>query len=85
IEYLAMGLPVLSTKIPSLERYGEAIEWVDEGNGESYAHALDKMQRELGDERGRRLRQQAVAGDSLGKRVQQLREIVFSSTHEAPP
>jgi glycosyltransferase involved in cell wall biosynthesis len=85
IEYLGMGLPVLSTRTPSLERNGDAIEWVDEGNGQSYAQALDKIQEQLGDQRGRMLRRQAVAGDSLGNRVQQLREIVFSSTHEPPP
>ncbi len=85
IECLAMGLPVLSTKTPSLERYGEAIEWVDEGNGETYAHALDKMQKQLRDERGKMLRQQAVAGDSLGKRVQQIRDIVLSYNQEPPP
>ena len=41
IEYLAMGRPVLSTKIPSLNPYGEVIEWVQEGRGDSYASALD--------------------------------------------
>ena len=43
IEYLAMGRPVLSTKIPSLNAYGEVIEWVQEGRGDSYASALDRF------------------------------------------
>jgi glycosyltransferase involved in cell wall biosynthesis len=43
IEYLAMGRPVLSTKIPSLNSYGEVIEWVQEGRGDSYASALDRF------------------------------------------
>jgi len=41
IEYLAMGRPILSTKIPSLNPYGEVIELVQEGRGDSYASALD--------------------------------------------
>lgn len=49
IESLAMGTPVLATKTPSLERYGQAVEWVDEGDGESYAHALDRVQKQIGD------------------------------------
>ena len=43
IEYLAMGRPVLSTKIPSLNPYGEVIELVQEGRGDSYASALDRF------------------------------------------
>jgi glycosyltransferase involved in cell wall biosynthesis len=79
IEYLAMGAPVLSTRILSLERYDGAIEWVNEGDGESYAWALDTFvnpsrNKELGP-----FRQQAVAGDSWGVRVNQFREIVFNA------
>lgn len=85
VEYLAMGIPVLSTKTSSLECYGEVIEWVEEGNGKSYAQALDAVEKQLRDEQKKMLRQQAVVGDSLGERVQQLREIVFSSGYELPP
>jgi glycosyltransferase involved in cell wall biosynthesis len=79
IEYLAMGAPVLSTRIPSLKRYSEAIEWVNEGDGESYALALDTFanpsrNKELGP-----FRQQAVAGDSWGARVGQFKEIIFNA------
>ena len=75
-EYLAMGAPVLSTRIPSLERYGEAIEWVNEGDGDSYARALDKLTSNLRNQRLKDLRRQAVAEDSWKIRLHQFREIV---------
>lgn len=79
IEYLAMGAPVLSTRVPSLERYREAIEWVNEGDGESYARALDRFADQAGRQEIRELRQRAVSGDSWGDRVNQFREIVFNA------
>ena len=78
-EYLAMGAPVLSTRIPSLERYGEAIEWVNEGDGESYARALDKLTSNLSNQRLKDPRRQVVAEDSWKVRVNQFREIVFNA------
>jgi Glycosyl transferases group 1/Glycosyltransferase Family 4 len=41
IEYLGAGAPVLSTEIPSLLTFGDAIIWVREGEGMSYVEALD--------------------------------------------
>jgi glycosyltransferase involved in cell wall biosynthesis len=79
IEHLAMGAPVLSTKIPSLERYDRAIEWVNESDGESYAKALDKLASQSGSQESRVLREEAVAGDSWGVRVKQFREIVCNA------
>jgi glycosyltransferase involved in cell wall biosynthesis len=43
IEYLGAGAPVLSTEIPSLLAFGDAIIWVREGEGTSYAEALDAL------------------------------------------
>ena len=43
IEYLGAGAPVLSTEIPSLLAFGDAIIWVREGDGTSYAEALDAI------------------------------------------
>jgi glycosyltransferase involved in cell wall biosynthesis len=80
IEYLAMGAPVLSTKIPSLERYRGVIEWVNEGDGESYAKALDKLASQSGSQELRALRQKAVAGDSWGIRANQFKRIAFNVT-----
>jgi glycosyltransferase involved in cell wall biosynthesis len=77
IEYLAMGAPVLSTRIPSLDRYNGVIEWVNEGDGESYARALDGLTNQVGSQEIRELRRRAVSGDSWGVRVNQFREIVF--------
>jgi glycosyltransferase involved in cell wall biosynthesis len=79
IEYLALGAPVLSTKIPSLEGYDGAIEWVNEGDGESYARALDKFTSQSGNQELRLVRLQAVAEDSWKVRVNQFREIVFNA------
>lgn len=79
MEYLAMGAPVLSTRIPSLERYYGAIEWVNEGDGESYVRSLDEITNQVGSQEIRQLRQQAVSGDSWGVRVNQFREIVINA------
>ena len=78
IEYLAMGAPVLSTRIPSLQHYDGVIEWVNEGDGESYARALDKLTNPSGNQERVRLRQQAVAEDSWGRRVNQFKRVVFN-------
>jgi Glycosyl transferases group 1 len=43
IEYLGAGAPVLSTEIPSLSIFGDAIVWVREGVGTSYVVALDAL------------------------------------------
>ena len=78
IEYLAMGAPVLSTKIPSLERYHGVIEWVNEGDGESYAKVLDAFTNQLGHREVEAFRQRAVAGDSWGIRANQFKGIVVN-------
>jgi hypothetical protein len=79
IEYLAMGAVVLSTRIPSLERYGEAIEWVNEGDGESYVRALDRLVNQVKSSEVVTLRKQAVNRDSCKVRVNQFKEIVFNA------
>jgi glycosyltransferase involved in cell wall biosynthesis len=79
VEYLAMGAPVLSTRIPSLECYDGAIEWVKEGDGESYAKALDEIANQAGKQEIRQLRRRVVSRDSWGGRVKQFREIVFDA------
>jgi glycosyltransferase involved in cell wall biosynthesis len=79
IEYLAMGAPVLSTRIPSLETYNWGIEWVNEGDGESYARTLDKFANITGSQEICSLRRLAVSGNSLGARVDHFRKIVFDA------
>lgn len=65
IEYLAMGAPLFSTRIPSLERYQELIEWVIEGDGGSYAKALLSLENQKRNYNLMILRQHAVEKDSL--------------------
>lgn len=77
VEYLAMGAPVLSTRVPSLERYRDAIEWVDEADGDSYARALDKFMQAATDQRMRVSRRMAVAEDSWQVRTEQFKRIVL--------
>jgi glycosyltransferase involved in cell wall biosynthesis len=77
IEYLAMGALVFSTRIPALLRYGSAIQWVEEGNGESYAQALSALMKEKDNLGGFRNRCSAVSGDSYEDRTQQFRQIVL--------
>jgi glycosyltransferase involved in cell wall biosynthesis len=79
LEYLAMGAPVLSTRIPSLERYNGVIAWINQSDGESYARALDELSNQAASQETRELRRRAVSGDSLATRVDQFREIVFNA------
>jgi glycosyltransferase involved in cell wall biosynthesis len=78
IEYLAMGAPVLSTRIPALQHYDRAIEWVDEGDGESYVRALDAFAKQQNSQQLKGFRQNAVIEDSWSRRVEQFRQIVFA-------
>jgi glycosyltransferase involved in cell wall biosynthesis len=77
IEYLAMGAPVLSTRIPSLDSVGEVVEWVEEGDGRSYGTALDRLMAKRDDPEAVEKRREAVRGDSWQIRAQQFRNIVF--------
>jgi glycosyltransferase involved in cell wall biosynthesis len=76
IEYLAMGAPVLSTRIPSLGRFADVIEWLEEGDGTSYASALDRCCTLDGEPSRREARLRAVKEDSWGARVNKFREMV---------
>ena len=76
LEYLAMGAPVLSTRIPSLSRFDKAIYWVEEGNAESYAAALDIIMADSGKQELKAFRQQTVAQDRLQVRAQQFVSIL---------
>jgi glycosyltransferase involved in cell wall biosynthesis len=79
IESLAMGVPLLSTPIPSLKQYQDAIYWVEAGESETYRRALEAIFSQAEDKNMRFLRQRAVAGDSLSSRVEQFRQIVFNN------
>lgn len=77
IEYLAMGAPVLSTPIPSLKCFGEVVEWVEEGDGESYGAALDWLMAKRQDPQVVEKRREAVRNDSWQRRTQQFLDIVL--------
>jgi glycosyltransferase involved in cell wall biosynthesis len=69
VEYLAMGAGVLSTRIPSLEAYGDGIEWVEPGDGKSYAAALDAIRSEGCRSGPARVRRAAAGSQSLGAKT----------------
>ena len=83
-EYLAMGAPVLSTRIPALSRFGEAVYWVEEGNGGSYAKALDAATERSGSHELRALRTLASVPDSLTARAHQFRTIIQERLSNVP-
>ncbi len=64
IEYLGMGAPLLSTSIPSLAQFADAIAWVEEANGPSYASALDALAHDGRAPHAVARRCAAVAGES---------------------
>ena len=75
-EYLAMGAPVLSTRIPSLESYGDVMEWVEEGEGESYGGALDRLMAKRHHPQVVEKRREAVRNESWENRARQFKKIV---------
>jgi glycosyltransferase involved in cell wall biosynthesis len=79
IEYLAMGAPVLSTRIPALQSYGDVIQWVDEGCGESYAQGLDKTLAEKTDPGRTNARRLAVSNDSWARKAETFRAMVLNA------
>ncbi len=79
IEYLAMGSPVLSTRIPALQPYGDVIRWVDESCGESYALALDKALEERMDASRIKARCMAVSNDSWARKAEAFRAMVLNA------
>jgi teichuronic acid biosynthesis glycosyltransferase TuaH len=87
-EYLAMGAPVLSTQIPSLKSYGDVMERVEEGEGESYGAALDRLMAERDHPQVVEKRRAAVRNDSWPSRARQFRNIVSgiqSTKNNQPP
>jgi glycosyltransferase involved in cell wall biosynthesis len=78
IEYLAMGAPVLSTRIPSLEGYHKGIEWVEEGDGLRYAKALDTFLQKEMQQKLMGFRQNIVKKETLGYKVDHFRHMVLS-------
>jgi len=79
-EYLAMGSPVLSTRVPSLAAYGNAIEWVDEGRGDSYAAAIDNILGQGNKSREANRRRQLVRQDSWAEKTRLLIRAVCGDT-----
>jgi hypothetical protein len=79
IEYLAMGAPVLSTRIPALQPYGDVIDWVDESCGKSYALGLDKALEETADSIRIKARCMAVSNDSWAKKAETFRAMVLNA------
>jgi teichuronic acid biosynthesis glycosyltransferase TuaH len=78
IEYLAMGSPVLSTRIPALQPYGDVIHWVDESCGESYVLGLDNALSEKTDSGRMKTRYMAVSNDSWAKKAETFKALVLN-------
>ena len=70
-EYLAMGAPTLSTRVPCLEKFAHALAWVEEGNGASYALALQRLGEEGRSSEHVAQRRSAVANASIAARVRE--------------
>lgn len=75
-EFLAMGSPVLSTRVPSLSRFDAAIYWIEQGDGASYSRALEKLSEDAGSPEIKTKRQCSAVADSLDARAEQFRTIV---------
>jgi glycosyltransferase involved in cell wall biosynthesis len=69
IEYLGASAPVIATEIPSLRAYKDVIFWIREGDGASYADALDAA------------RDTATVADAATKRHAAVKDVSWS--HQA--
>jgi len=78
IEYLAMGAPVLSTRIPALQPYGDVIHWIDESCGKSYVLGLDKALEEKTDSGRRKARCTVVSNDSWTRKAETFKALVLN-------
>jgi glycosyltransferase involved in cell wall biosynthesis len=85
IEYLAMGAPTLSTRIPALRHCGAVIHWVDEGSGDSYIRALDELAKSTNNPSAAQARRATVAGDSWARRVAEFRQLILNGRKDAIP
>lgn len=71
MEALALGVPTLSTRVPVLEQFGQTIQWVREGDGDSYRSAVEGLLAEGRSPAAKARRQAAVASFTLEARVEQ--------------
>jgi len=76
LEYLAMGSPVLSTRVPALAPYSDGIEWVEEANGESYAMAIDRLGAHGQRDHAVNARRHLVRHESWTEKTKQLQDLV---------
>lgn len=79
IEYLAMEAPVLSTRIPALQHYGNVIHWIDEGCSKSYVQGLDKALEEKRDPGRMKARSMAVTNDSWAEKAETFKTLVLNA------
>jgi teichuronic acid biosynthesis glycosyltransferase TuaH len=79
IEYLAMGSPVVCTRIPALQPYGDVIHWVDESCGKSYVMGLDKALGEKTDSIRMKARCIAVSNDSWARKAETFKALVLGT------
>jgi 2-polyprenyl-3-methyl-5-hydroxy-6-metoxy-1,4-benzoquinol methylase/glycosyltransferase involved in cell wall biosynthesis len=79
LEYLAMGAPMLATDIPSLSVFAEALFPVREGDGASYAAALDGAAMQGRSDEAVERRRSSVANENWAAKVER-----FCKMLEAP-
>jgi glycosyltransferase involved in cell wall biosynthesis len=78
LEYLAMGAPTLATAVPSLSVFSEAIFAVREGDGASYAVALDVAAAQGRSAMAAQRRRSSVRNERWSCKAEQFREMLES-------
>ncbi len=72
-EYLAAGLPVVSTRLPEIEPYGEVVHLASSES--EFIEGIEKALQETGPDWVAR-RQKAVAGETWQARVEEISRLV---------
>ena len=83
IEYLACGAPVLATEIPSLLAFNDAISWLREGDGTSYAAALDGFSADARSAAAVERRCRVVRDENWHRKAQSFCELVVGNVQLA--
>lgn len=71
IEYLAMGLPVLATRVPGMQRFEPNVLWVETGEPASYRAAFEPLRAAMADAVAARGRMEAAGQHALSRRVEE--------------
>lgn len=80
IEYLGAGAPALSTQVPALQPFSEALYWVREGDGQSYRASIEAALTEKRSPHIVSKRLNTVLSHTWSKKAKEIADLVCGSS-----